>query len=166
MGYSTYQGLELLKSRALALAPDVVVIGFAMNDALVAGYRDKDTPTYNKHRNTLAERISRLAEKIEFYKLLRYLALVLKDKPESIGHHLEAAANSAEGQGFDYYVREDLRKMEEYDKLEPWTRVSPKDYEKYILEMIDLSRSHKADVILLYNELWGNSPYLSSFMTL
>ncbi len=159
LGYSSYQGLELLKSRALGLAPDVVVIGFAMNDASVAGYRDKDMPKYNKDRNTLAKRIGRIVEKIESYKLLRYLALALKDKPLSIGQHLKAAADSAREEGFDYFSRDDLRKMEDYNTLEPWTRVSLKDYEKNILDMIDVARSHRAGVILLYNELWGNIPY-------
>jgi lysophospholipase L1-like esterase len=159
LGYSSYQGLELLKSRALGLAPDVVVIGFAMNDASVAGYRDKDMPKYNKDRNTLAKGMGRVVEKIETYKLLRYLALVLKDKPTSIGQHLKAAADSAREEGFDYFARDDFRKMEDYNKLEPWTRVSLRDYEKNILEMIDVARIHKAGVILLYNELWGNIPY-------
>jgi hypothetical protein len=136
-----------------------VVIGFAMNDASVAGYRDKDLPKYNRDRNTLAKTIGRVLEKIESYKLLRYLALVVKDKPTSIGQHLKTAADSAREEGFDYFASDDFRKMEDYNKLEPWTRVSLKDYEQNILEMIDVARSHKAGVILLYNELWGNIPY-------
>ena len=44
MGYSSYQGRTLLTQRGLALEPDLVVIGFAMNDLSVAGYRDKDIP--------------------------------------------------------------------------------------------------------------------------
>src|SRR5712692_5108597 len=37
LGYSSYQGLQLLKRRVLALDPDVVVVGFGMNDSEVAG---------------------------------------------------------------------------------------------------------------------------------
>jgi hypothetical protein len=36
--------------------------------------------------------------------------------------------------------------------------VSPRDYEKNIIEMIKLSRGHGAGVILLYNEMW-QTPY-------
>jgi lysophospholipase L1-like esterase len=42
LGYSSFQGLQLMKARILALQPDVVAIGFAMNDSEVAGYRDQD----------------------------------------------------------------------------------------------------------------------------
>ena len=42
LGYSSFQGLQLLKSRVLDLHPDVLVIGFGMNDSSVVGYRDKD----------------------------------------------------------------------------------------------------------------------------
>lgn len=159
LGYSSYQGLELLKRKIIDLEPDAVVIAFAMNDGSAAGYHDKDMAAYNERHMTLAKRISLVFEKIESYKLLRFLALILKDKRESIGHHLKTGADAAEGAGFDYFARDALRKVEDYDKLEPWIRVSPKDYEKNILAMIDLARSHKAGVILLYNELWGNSPY-------
>ena len=37
-----FQGLQLLKSRVLDARPDVIVIGFGMNDGVVPGYRDKD----------------------------------------------------------------------------------------------------------------------------
>ena len=46
----------------------------------------------------------------------------------------------------------------DYEELEPWTRVSPKDYEQNIREMIRLARERGAGVILLRNELW-DSPY-------
>src|ERR1041384_6578535 len=42
LGFTSFQGLQLLKTRVLALHPDVLVVGFAMNDSDVAGYRDKD----------------------------------------------------------------------------------------------------------------------------
>src|SRR6185295_3684725 len=42
LGYSSFQGLQLLKSRVLELEPDILAIGFGMNDSEVAGYRDKD----------------------------------------------------------------------------------------------------------------------------
>src|SRR5919204_1755243 len=42
LGYSSFQGLQLMKRRVLDLDPDVVAIGFGMNDSEVDGYRDKD----------------------------------------------------------------------------------------------------------------------------
>jgi hypothetical protein len=47
----------------------------------------------------------------------------------------------------------------DYDSIEPWTRVSPQDYERNIREMIRLARERGAGVILLDNELWAGSPY-------
>ena len=64
LGYSSYQGLQLLRRRARDLQPDLVVIAFAMNDAKIAGYRDKDMPAYNK-AVTWAKRMGHAFEKIE-----------------------------------------------------------------------------------------------------
>ena len=38
-GYSSFHGLRLLETRVLDLNPDVVVIGFAMNEPHMAGVR-------------------------------------------------------------------------------------------------------------------------------
>src|SRR5207248_9234617 len=40
--FRSFQGLQLMKSAVLDLDPDIVAIGFGMNDSEVAGYRDKD----------------------------------------------------------------------------------------------------------------------------
>src|SRR5262249_13876665 len=40
LGYSSYQGVQLLRDKIMTLDPDVVVIAFAMNDSKVTGYRD------------------------------------------------------------------------------------------------------------------------------
>lgn len=146
LGYSSYQGLELLRRKIIDLAPDLVVIAFVMNDSSLAGYRDKDMPL-EKGPATLARRIGRFFEKLEFYKLPRYWAQLIKYKPKSITDHLVERVDSA-------------GKAEEavdYEKLEPWVRVSPKDYEKNVLEMIDLARGQGAGVILLYNQLSGDA---------
>lgn len=141
LGYSSYQGLELLRRRAGDLDPDIVVIGFAENDASVTGYHDKEMPAY-KEPVTPAKRINPVLEKIELYRLLRYLALVAKYRPESIGHKLKASGA-----------------VVDYEKLDPWTRVSLRDYEENIRGMIDLARRRAAGVILLYNALSRSSPY-------
>jgi len=152
-GYSSYQGLGLMRRRAIDLDPDVVIIGFAMNDSSVPGYRDKDMA----RPVALAARISHFPEKFESYKLLRYVALALKDKPGSIGARLKAEADSAQ-KGEDILERRRFERRD-YEKLEPWTRVSLNDYEKNILQMINLARSRAAGVILLYSALWKESPY-------
>src|SRR5215471_8989909 len=55
LGYTSFQGLQLFKTRVLDVHPDVVVIGFGMNDSDVAGYRDKDvlTPSPVSWRNRI-----------------------------------------------------------------------------------------------------------------
>ena len=130
------------------LDPDVVVIGFAMNDSKVAGYRDKDIPG-SQETVTSTERVNSLLVKTEFYKLLRYLALVIKWEPKSSGYHLKKKAGSAN----------EKDKPVDYLELEQWTRVSPEDYEKNILEMISLVRNRDAAAVLMFNELWRGSPY-------
>jgi lysophospholipase L1-like esterase len=140
LGYSSYQGLELLRRKAIEMAPDLLVIAFAMNDSSPAGFRDKDVA---RQHIALSERIGYLLEKIEGYKLLRYVALVLKDKPKSIGDRLKAVADS------DREARGNV----DYEERESWTRVSPRDYKKNIREMIDLARRRDADAILLYSQL-------------
>ena len=154
MGYSSYQGLELMRRSAINLNPDVVVIGFGMNDSRVAGYRDKD---FSRGPALSSNWIHQFLEKIEFYKLLRYLVLVLKNKPTSIGDGLKAEAESART-GDDVLARRRFGKSG-YEDVESWTRVSLGDYENNLLEMIDLARNQGAGVIFLYNELWTESPY-------
>ncbi len=143
LGYSSYQGLELLKKNISELFPDLVVIAFAMNDSKIGGSRDKDMPAYNQKQNTLVKTLNRILERIESYKLLAYWAQVIRYTPGSIGDQLSATDKSAQ-------------KPEEaldYEKHEPWVRVSPVDYKRNIHGMINLARRHKAGVILLYNQL-------------
>jgi len=143
LGYSSYQGLGLLRAKIAELAPDFVVIAFAMNDSNIAGYRDKDVPASNQRQDSTVTRLNRLLEKTEMYKLLRYSIRISKYKPASLGDGLARVDRSA-------------RKPEEaidYEKLEPWMRVSPVDYKNNILEMIKLARNGNAGVALLYNQL-------------
>ena len=151
LGYSSYQGLELMRRSLLDLNPDVVVIGFAMNDAKIVGYSDRDAAAYQKSP-ALRDRIGRVLEKSETYKLLTYLALLSKYEHRSIGDYIKAEADSAgepEGE----------KDSEQHASWTRWARVPPRDYEKNILEMIQLARSRKTSVVLLYNELWENGPY-------
>jgi hypothetical protein len=87
------------------------------------------------------------SEHIEGYKFLNYEALVLRFRPKPIGDYLKTEPGPKTAGPIDY------------DSLEPWTRVSPRDYESNIREMIRLSRDHGASVVLVDNELWNGSPY-------
>ena len=150
LGYSSFQGLQVFKSRVLALKPDVVAIGFGMNDSEVAGYRDKDMaggsePTPLRARITSA--LKGAVQSTEDYKLLDYAALVVRFKPKPLESYLKEPPDGKSGGTVDY------------DAIEPWTRVSPHDYEANIREMIGLARGQGARVVLLDNELWEGSPY-------
>src|SRR5262245_6213238 len=145
LGYSSYQGLEVLKTRVLDLQPDIVVIGFGMNDSEVAGYRDKDMIVAPRPR--LGTRLKEYVKDLESYKLLDYAALALKFRPKPMGDFLKEEADDRGSGGVDYST------------IEPWTRVSPEDFELNIREMARLSRARGATVVLVDNELWAESPY-------
>src|SRR3990172_680899 len=154
--YSSHQGLELLRRMANEMAPDFVLIGFGMNDASVAGYRDKDMSRYQV-QSAMRKKAVRVLEKIEVYKLLRYLSQVMRHKPGTIGEYMQKVAASA-GTEAEAWIGGMGNESADYEKLEQYTRVSPSDYEKNIVSMIRLARAHGAGVILLYNELW-DTPY-------
>ncbi len=156
LGYSSFQGLELLRKRWPNLTPDAVLIGFAMNDGNVAGFRDKDMPGL-KEQVTWGKRLSRLLEKSASYKLLEYAALLVKYRPKPLGYGIKALADVAGGPN-EAWVHGRGAEVADYEKLEQWTRVSPKDYEANIVEMIHFARKGGASVILLYNQLW-KTPY-------
>jgi lysophospholipase L1-like esterase len=144
LGYSSFQGLQLMTRRVLALRPDIVTIGFGMNDSEVAGYRDKDMIVAPP---SFAQRTRDAARSFETFKLLDYLALAVRFRPRPTGDYLKEEASQKGSASIDY------------DAIEPWTRVSPHDYERNIREMIRLSKEGGARVALLDNELWGGSPY-------
>jgi lysophospholipase L1-like esterase len=149
LGYSSFQGLELLKRRVLDLHPDIVLIGFGMNDSEVAGYRDKDVGQPGPPPGW-RDRVKAAAGSSDLYGLLKYFALVLRFQPKSTGDFLRADAKTESAKG---------NEPVNYDEIEPWTRVSPHDYERNIREMVTRSRTQGARVVLLDNELWPQSPY-------
>jgi hypothetical protein len=145
LGYSSFQGLQLLTSRVLDLQPDIVAIGFGMNDSEVAGYRDRDMVSTS--RPTARARATDFAQGLEVYRLLNYTAQLLKFHPKPVGDYIKTERVSKSSDVIDY------------DSMEQWTRVSPRDYERNIREMIALATAHGARVVLLDNELWDESPY-------
>ena len=148
LGYSSFQGLELLKRHVLDLHPDVVLIGFGMNDSEVAGYRDRDVG--HAGAPGWRDRVKSVAAWSDLYGLLKYFALVLRFHPRAVGDFLKADAKTEPSKGSDAV---------NYDDIEPWTRVSPPDYDRNIREMVTLARGRGARVVLLDNELWPESPY-------
>jgi lysophospholipase L1-like esterase len=149
LGYSSFQGLRLLRNRVLAAGPDVVVIGFGMNDSEVAGYRDQDIVRTAPPSITarLKDLPTKAAAHLETYKLLRYAALTASFRQRPIGEYLTAQADRhAQGNA-------------DYDALGEWTRVPPPDYESNVREMVRLIRAQGGEVVLLDNELWEDSPY-------
>jgi lysophospholipase L1-like esterase len=148
LGYSSFQGLQLLKLRVLDLHPDVVMIGFGMNDSEVAGYRDRDVGETGD--SGWRERVKAAAASSDLYGLLKYFALVVRFHPKSMGDFLRADVKAESAKGSEAV---------NYDEIEPWTRVSPHDYERNIREMVALARGRGARVVLLDNELWPQSPY-------
>jgi lysophospholipase L1-like esterase len=150
LGYSSFQGLQLLKSRVLGFHPNIVVLGFGMNDSEVAGYRDKDLVGGTDRPSLMSrakETAGNLAQRVEGYKFLKYEALAVRFRPKPISDYLKAEADTKGSGAVDY------------DSIEPWTRVSPHDYELNIREMIRLARDRGASVVLVDNELWEGSPY-------
>ena len=150
-GYSSIQGLRLLKTRVLDLHPDVVVVGFAMNEPHMAGVDDKNAST-GEESIKLVQTLSSMLNKSESFKLLRYWALLLRWKPRSISEYLEDKSYNATW-------RQQVT-GNEFDKFEPWMRDSLRDYDNYHREMIKVARSRNISIVLLYNEFWRDSPYL------
>jgi lysophospholipase L1-like esterase len=141
LGYSSFQGRELLRSHAIDWDPDFVILGFGMNDGKV-GYRDKDVVA--AHPGPW-QRAAAWLEQSEVYKLLRYWALLAR-------HRAPSTADAFRGQiALEKYARK-----EHPDALEP-TRVSVADYERNLSDMIDVARGRGAGVIVLDNEMDGSA---------
>ena len=147
-GYSSIQGLRLLKTKVLDLNPDVVVLGFAMNEPRMAGINDRHASA----GENLVQTLSSVLNKSESFKLLRYWVLLLRWKPKSIAEYLEDKSYNA--------TWRDQVSASDFDKFDPWMRDSLRDYDNHHREMIKVARSRNFSIVLLYNEFWRDSPYL------
>ncbi len=148
LGYTSFQGLRLLEQVGRSLEPDLVLLGYGMNDGDVAGYRDKDMIGYPKPEG-LGHAVRAAATGTEIYKLLNYLAMLVHYEPSTLGDHLRAKAKKEPG----------AESEADYAELEEWTRVSPADYGANMTAMVERAGDLDAGVILLFNELWPESPY-------
>lgn len=160
IGYSSFQGLEQLKRRALALEPDIVLIGFAMNDSVISGWRDRDEAARPRLKGFGLRRF--LSSNLETVKLLFYLTRGARRESPTVGEHLKALVNPPEKSStYEGWASTEALAADDYDKLEARTRVAPEDYERNIREIIALVRASGATPVLLHNELRAGSPYQS-----
>jgi lysophospholipase L1-like esterase len=151
LGYSSHQGLRLLESQVLPWRPDVVTLGFAMNDASVAGYRDAEAA-----RASPPARSAALLEQLEIYRLLRYWAGLARFEPPSPGDTLRQVVADAEGAP---YLVPGADGLVDFARLEGRSRVAVAEYEANVRRMVSLAGDAGAHAVLLYNELAPHSPY-------
>lgn len=153
LGYSSYQGIEVLRSVGLALEPDVIVIGYGMNDSSMAGFRDEDVKSAKAPAAPWTRRLASAAEWSEVFRLLRYVALAARYQPASVADSIRQADARAAG------AMKAGSPADVYAKGEAWTRVPLPDYQRNLTEMVALARSRGAGVVLMFNELWEENPY-------
>jgi lysophospholipase L1-like esterase len=104
-GYTSYQGLEYLRERGLALRPEIVLIGFGFNDAYRSG--DIENQLARAHLTTpffVAD--DALIYYSSFYRWLRWRANQLAPKdlpprvsPEKYGRNLGAIIEAVQATG-------------------------------------------------------------------
>lgn len=153
---TSHIGLQLLQRRALSLNPDIVLIGYSMNDSSISGWHDKDVLVPKTHRFGLREFIT---ENSELYKLLTYLGQARKFEEVTMTDNLRVSSDPNEQFAYESWVSAEALEVKDYERFESRLRVTPVDYEKNINEMIRLIRDHGATPILLHNELRPGSPY-------
>ncbi len=158
LGYYSTIGVRLLKTYLSDLKPDLIIIGFAMNEFTNSGWKDDDVNPPEDQRNfpdKLLEAVKNIwtvaTENLEFYKLLRYWALELKWKPVTMDKLFEDDVVM-----FQWH-KELLHQPKE--NLETWFQDVLDVYESKTIDMINMAKSHNADVILLYPEFWVDSPF-------
>ena len=144
MGYSSFQGLKLMRRAALGLEPDVVVLGFGMNDGQLSFWRDRDMI---RHERRFAIRLQRVVRRMELAKLLVYLRELMLHEEKSLGSRIMSAAQTA---------RKSTGASPSHE-LTDYTRVAPDQFESNVREMVRLAREAGAEAVLLHNELHGGA---------
>lgn len=159
LAYTSHEGLKLLRQKALALQPDIVLIGYSMNDASISGWHDKDVFVSKPKRFSLRRLI---IENSELYKLAAYLGQLKKFESVTMGETIRAVSDPKDNFLYESWVSADALEANDYDRLKSRVRVPPTDYGQNIREMIRLVREQGAVPILLHNELRPGSPYQSA----
>jgi hypothetical protein len=143
-GYSSYHGVRLMK-RALELNPDLIVIGYAMNEHLMAGY----TPTPDHLGSQLWDTFVDFAtDGLKSVKLVRYWAQLLSYQESS----------TVAGLTKDALWHEEVEAAAEQPI---WIKESLREYKARILMISVAARIRGIRVVLLYPEFWFNGPYLN-----
>jgi len=157
--YASHEGLKLLQQQALSFQPDIVLIGFSMNDSAIPGWHDKDVFVHRQKRFGLKPLIR---DHSEIYKLAVYLAQVSKFESITLGETIKAVSDPKAEFLYESWVSAEALEPQDYDRLEARVRVPPADYEQNIREMIRLVRERGALPVLLHNDLRPGSPYQSA----
>lgn len=151
LGYSSFHGVRLLP-RILDLQPDVVIIGFAMQEPNMAGYTP---PTQQPARisDRFAQAGAMMWRRSALARLLQYAADIIMWQATSLGDRLKHAASSETWTDRVDAVRNPA-------DLEPWLRNSLAEYEGNLVRMIEELRDGGVRVILLHPAFWERSFYL------
>lgn len=157
--YSSHEGLKLLRQKALNLQPDIVLIGYAMNDSAIPGWHDRDVFVPRRKGFNLKGLIK---DNLEIYKLAVYLAQVSKFESITLGETIKAVSDPKAEFLYESWVSAEALEARDYQRLETRVRVPPAEYEQNIREMIRLVREYGALPILLHNDLRPGSPYQST----
>jgi lysophospholipase L1-like esterase len=159
LAYTSHEGLKLLQRKALPMQPDIVLIGYAMNDASIPGWHDKDVFVPKPRRFSLRRLIT---ENSEIYKLAAYLNQLGKFEAVTMGDTIKAVSDPNDNFLVESWVSADALEAKDYERLESKVRVPPAEFDQNIREMIRLVREHGALPILLHNDLRPGSPYQSA----
>src|SRR5262249_33209658 len=141
-GYSSYHGVRLMK-RALELNPDLIVIGYAMNEHLMAGSTPASADPGPQLWNSFVDFAT---DGLKSVKLGKYWAQLLSYHEGSTVAGLTQEA-----------VFHDRATAVEQPV---WIKESLREYKARILTISDAARTRGIRVVLLYPEFWLNSPYL------
>jgi lysophospholipase L1-like esterase len=154
LGYASYNGLQLLKTEGIDLRPDLVVLGFAMNEPKMmdshASRGGGPAAGGQSISRVLGQLATFVSENVEIYRLLQYWALLIKWNPWPLEKYLKNMISVRAWYDQDW----------ELENLDPKMQVSLRNFEEHYLEMISIARSHDIAVILLFNDFWRESPYL------
>lgn len=156
--FTSHEGLKLLQQKALSLQPDIVLIGFVMNDSAIPGWHDKDVFVPKRKRF----RLKQFIRDLEIYRLAVYLAQVSKFQSITLGETIKAVSDPNAEFLYESWVSAEALEAKDYERLEPRVRVPPADYDQNTREMIRLVRENGALPILLHNDLRPGSPYQSA----
>lgn len=155
-GYTSYQGSKLVE-RALELEPDILVVGFAMNESDILSSIDQlgestnhDHTERRRNKTALSDVKHYVSENFELYKLLRYWALILKWKPSTMDKYFRDAIASAQ----------DSHDLNERQNSDPWFKDTLRQSRQNFQSILDTANKNNVDTIFLYPEFLVGGPIL------